>query len=125
MTDPVGAGLVDSLSHPGGHLTGFMLFEYTSAKRLDLPKEIAPDIKRAAVLRNRANPAASAQFGAIQAVGSSQAVEVNPINVRDAGEIEQVGAYCGHILNGAKPASYPWYRRRRSSSSSTPKPVGR
>jgi hypothetical protein len=77
------------------------------AKWLDLRKQIAPDLKRAALLRDCANPAASAQFGAIQAAGSSQAVEARPINVGDAGEIELVGAYCGRILNGAQPAEPP------------------
>ena len=90
VSDPVGAGLVDSLARPGGNLTGFMNFEYGfSAKWLDLLKQIAPDIKRAAVLRDRSNPAGTAQFGMLQAAASSVGVELSPINVRDASEIER------------------------------------
>ena len=90
VSDPVGAGLVDSLAQPGGNLTGFMNFEYSlGAKWLDLLKQIAPDVKRAAVLRDRSNPAGTAQFGTIQAAASSLGVELSPINVRDAGEIER------------------------------------
>ena len=67
VSDPVGAGLVDSLARPGGNLTGFMNYEYGfSAKWLDLLKQIAPDIKRAAVLRDRSNPAGTAQFGILK-----------------------------------------------------------
>jgi putative tryptophan/tyrosine transport system substrate-binding protein len=101
VSDPVGAGLVDSLAKPGGNLTGFMLFEYgTTAKWLELLKEIAPDIKRAAVLRDRSNPAGTAQFGTIQAAASSVRVEVSPINVRDASEIERGIAAVARSANG-------------------------
>ena len=101
VTDPIGAGLVDSLAKPGGNLTGFMLFEYgTTAKWLELLRQIVPDIKRAGVLRDRSNPAATAQFGAIQAAGSSQGVEVNPIDVRDAGEVERGIATIAGSPNG-------------------------
>jgi putative tryptophan/tyrosine transport system substrate-binding protein len=101
VSDPVGAGLVDSLAKPGGNLTGFMLFEYgTTAKWLELLKEIAPDIKRAAVLRDRSNPAGTAQFGTIQAAASSVGVEVSPINVRDASEIERGIAAVARSANG-------------------------
>ncbi len=90
VTDPVGAGYVDSLARPGGNVTGFMNFEYgTSAKWLELLKEIAPNVTRVAVLRDPANPAQTAQFGAIQAVAPSLRVAVIPVNMRDAGEIEQ------------------------------------
>jgi ABC-type uncharacterized transport system substrate-binding protein len=90
VSDPVGAGLVDSLARPGGSLTGFMNYEYGfSAKWLDLLKQIAPDIKRAAVLRDRSNPAGTAQFGILQAAASSLGVELTPINVRDVSEIER------------------------------------
>jgi putative ABC transport system substrate-binding protein len=88
--DPVGAGFVDSLARPGGNATGFMNFEYSiGGKWLELLKEIAPGVTRAAVLRNPATPTGPAQFGVIQAVAPSLRVEVNPINVRDAGEIER------------------------------------
>src|SRR5215831_4932061 len=87
--DPVGAGFVNSLARPGGNTTGFMLFEYSlSAKWLELLKEIAPRMTRAAVLRDQTNPAGSAQFGAIQALAPSLGVQVSPINVRNANEIE-------------------------------------
>ena len=89
VTDPVGAGFVDSLARPGGNTTGFTLFEYSlSGKWLELLKQIAPGITRVAVLRDPANPAGSAQFAAIQAVAQS-GVEVSPISVRDAAEIER------------------------------------
>jgi putative tryptophan/tyrosine transport system substrate-binding protein len=90
VTDPVGAGYVDSLARPGGNVTGFMNFEYgLSGKWLELLKEIAPNVTRVAVLRDPANPSQTAQFGAIQAVAPSLRVEVIPVNMRDAGEIEQ------------------------------------
>ena len=109
VSDPAGAGLVDSLAQPGGNLTGFMNFEYgSSAKWLDLLKHIAPDIKRAAVLRDRSNPAGTAQFGIMQAAASSLGVELSPINVRDASEIER-GIAVGAIEERpvARPASPP------------------
>jgi len=87
--DPVGAGLVDSLSRPGGNATGFMLFDYDlSAKWLELLKEIAPGVTRAAVLRDSAIPTGIGQFAVIQSVSRSVGVEVSPLNLRDAGEIE-------------------------------------
>ena len=71
VSDPVGAGFVDTLARPGGNITGFMLFEYSlSGKWLELLKEIAPRLTRAAVLRDSANPAGIAQFGAIQVHGA-------------------------------------------------------
>jgi len=88
--DPVGAGIVDSLARPGGNTTGFMISEYSmGGKWLELLKEIAPDVTRVAVLRDPTNPAAIAQFGVIQAMALSLRVEVNPIDVRDAVEIER------------------------------------
>ena len=83
------AGFVDSLARPGGNATGFMLFEYDlSAKWLELLKEIAPGVTRAAVLRDPAIPTGIAQFAVIQSVSRSVGVEVSPLNLRDAGEIE-------------------------------------
>jgi len=88
--DPVAAGFVDSLARPGGNATGFMAFEYTlSAKWMELLKEIAPHVTRAAVLRDAAVSSGLGQFGVIQAAAPSHKVEVNPINVRDASEIER------------------------------------
>jgi putative ABC transport system substrate-binding protein len=101
VTDPVGAGFVDSLAQPGGNTTGFMLSEYSlNAKLLELLKQIAPGVRRAAILRDSANPAGMAQFGTIQAVASSVGVEVSPINVRDASEIERAVAAFARSGNG-------------------------
>jgi len=89
-TDPVGAGFVESLARPGGNATGFSQAEYaTSGKWLELVKEVAPRVTRVAVLRDLARPSGTAQFGVIQSVASSLGVEVSPINMRDAGEIER------------------------------------
>jgi putative ABC transport system substrate-binding protein len=88
--DPVGAGYVDSLAHPGRNTTGFTTMEYgTSGKYLELLKEIAPHIARAAVLRDPTIPQGIGQFGAIQAVAPSLGVELRPIDVHDAPEIER------------------------------------
>ena len=88
--DPVGAGIVGSLARPGGNMTGFMISEYSmGGKWLELLKEIAPDVTRVAVLRDPTNSAAIAQFGVIQAMALPLRVEVSPIDVRDAVEIER------------------------------------
>jgi len=101
VSDPVGAGFVDSLARPGGNVTGFMAFEWNlSGKWLELLKEVAPGVKRAAVLRDAANPGGLAQFSAIQIVAPSLAVEVRPVNVRDAGEIERSIATFARSANG-------------------------
>jgi putative ABC transport system substrate-binding protein len=101
VSDPVGAGFVDSLARPGGNTTGFMLFEYSSSgKWLELLKQIAPTVTRAAILRDPANPAGIAQFGAIQAAAQSLGVEVSPISVRDAGEIERAVTAFARSANG-------------------------
>ena len=86
VSDPVGAGFVARLDRPGGSTTGFMIFEYSlSGKWVELLKQVAPNVRRAAVIRN----AAKAQFGAIRATASSLGVDVSPIDIRDAGDIEQ------------------------------------
>jgi len=88
--DPVGAGLVDSLARPGGNATGFMSYEFSiGGKWLELLKEIAPGLTRVAVLRDAAQAFAMSLFAATQAVAPSLGVEVIPVNMRDAGEIEQ------------------------------------
>ena len=90
VSDPVGAGFVARLDRPGGSTTGFMIFEYSlSGKWVELLKQVAPNVRRAAVIRNAANPAGIAQFGAIRATASSLGVDVSPIDIRDAGDIEQ------------------------------------
>jgi len=90
VIDPVGSGFVESLARPGGNTTGFMVFEYAiSDKWLELLKEIAPGITRVAVLRDPASPGAGGQLGAIQAIAPSFRVELRPVDVRDADEIER------------------------------------
>ena len=89
VPDPVGAGFVSSLARPGGNATGFMSFEYgLSAKWLEVLKQIAPRVTRAAVLRDT-GISGVAQLAAIQSVAPSLGVEVIPLSVRDAGEIER------------------------------------
>jgi putative ABC transport system substrate-binding protein len=100
MSDPVGAGLVDTLARPGGNTTGFMNFEYSlSGKWLELLKEIVPSVKRAAVLRDASTPAGIGQFSAIQGAAQSLGVEVSPVSIRDAGEIERAVAAFAHTAN--------------------------
>jgi putative ABC transport system substrate-binding protein len=90
VIDPVGAGFVASLARPGGNATGFTNYEYgTSGKWLELLKEIAPRVTRAAVLRDPAIASGIGQFGAIQALAPSLGMELSPVDVRDAGEIER------------------------------------
>ena len=92
--DPVGSGLIESLARPGGNATGFMQFEYSlCGKWPELLKEIAPVVTRVAVLRDPATPTGIAQFAVIQSVAPSLGVEVIPINVRDAPEVERCS--CG------------------------------
>jgi ABC-type uncharacterized transport system substrate-binding protein len=99
--DPVGAGYVDSLALPGGNTTGFTNQEYgTSGKYLELLKEIAPRIARAAVLRDPTTPQGIGSFGAIQAVAPSLGVELRPIDVHDAPEIERAVTAFARSANG-------------------------
>jgi len=89
VPDPVGAGFVDSLARPGGNVTGFANFDYgIGAKWLALLKEIAPNTTRAAVLRDPALRAGMGQWGAIQSASPSVAIEVSPISLVEAGEME-------------------------------------
>jgi putative ABC transport system substrate-binding protein len=112
VPDPVGAGFVDSLARPGGNATGFTSFEYgISAKWLELLKQIAPGVTRAAVLRDPAITGGIGQWGAIQSVAPSVGMEVSPVNVRDAGEIERAvtafvrGSNGGLIVTGSAPVT--------------------
>jgi len=99
--DPVGAGFVDSLARPGGNATGFMTFEYSmGGKWLELLKQIAPGMTRAAVIRDAANPTGIGQFGVIQAVAPSLGVEVYPVNMRDATEIERAITAFARVPSG-------------------------
>ena len=99
--DPVGAGFVDSLARPGGNATGFMTFEYSmGGKWLELLKQIAPGVTRAAVLRDPTQGSATGQFGAIQTVAPSLGVEAIPVNLRDVSEIERAVATVARSGNG-------------------------
>jgi len=93
--DPVGAGFVESLGRPGGNATRFMTQEYSFAgKWLELLKQIAPGVTRAAVLRDAAQGSGTSQFAVIQAMAPSLGVEVTPVNLRDTSEIERaIGAF--------------------------------
>ena len=89
--DPVGAGFVDSLARPGGNATGFMAIEYSmGGKWLELLRQIAPGVMRVAVFRDASIPSGNALFGVIQAMAQALKVEVTPVNMRDADEIERV-----------------------------------
>ena len=99
--DPVGAGFVNSLARPGGNVTGFTLFEYgISAKWLELLKEIAPRVTRAAVIRDAAIASGTGQWGALQSVAPSFGIELSPVNMLDAGEIERAVAAFARSPNG-------------------------
>jgi putative ABC transport system substrate-binding protein len=102
VTDPVGGGLVDSLARPGGSTTGFTQFEFgISAKWLELLKEIAPDLKRVAVVRDPTARSGGGQLGAIQAVAPSLGVELTPIDPQDAETIEsRIGAFARDAKGG-------------------------
>jgi putative tryptophan/tyrosine transport system substrate-binding protein len=101
VTDPVGAGYVDSLARPGGNATGFLSFEYSiSGKWLELLKEIAPGVTRVAVLRDSVQGASTSQFAVIQAVATALRMEVNPVNMRDTDEIERAVAAFARSPNG-------------------------
>jgi putative ABC transport system substrate-binding protein len=101
VADPVGAGYVDSLAQPGSNVTGFLQFEYTlSGKWLELLKQIAPGVTRAAVLRDPAITAGVGQFAIIQSVAPSVGVDVSAINMRDAGEIERAVTAFARSPNG-------------------------
>jgi putative tryptophan/tyrosine transport system substrate-binding protein len=102
LADPIGAGYVESLSRPGGNATGFVQFEYGLAgKWLELLKEIAPGVKRAAVVRDPAVSSGLGQWGAIQSAAPAVGLDVTPVNVRDAAEIERdLGAFAGSPNGG-------------------------
>jgi putative ABC transport system substrate-binding protein len=90
VADPVGGGFVESLNRPGGNTTGFTTFGYAiGAKWLELLKDIAPRVARVAVLRDPTFAAAAAQYGAIQTVAPSFGMQIRPVGVRDANEIER------------------------------------
>jgi putative ABC transport system substrate-binding protein len=99
--DPVGSGFIETLARPGGNITGFMQFEYSlSGKWLELLKQIAPGVTRAAVLREPTNSSGIGQFAVIQALAPPLGIEVIPVNVRDAGEIERAVTSFARYPNG-------------------------
>ena len=101
VVDPVGAGFVDSLARPGGNATGFVSFEYAlSVKWLELLKEIAPRVTRAAVIRDPDISAGTGQFGAIQAAAPSLGLELIAVSPREAGEVERAIAAFARTPNG-------------------------
>jgi putative ABC transport system substrate-binding protein len=100
--DPVGSGLVAALARPASNVTGFAAFDFgMSAKLLELLKEIAPHVTRVAVIRDSNTTGGIAQFGALQSVASSFSVELSPVDVRSAGELEQAIRSFAHSSNGA------------------------
>ena len=101
VIDPVGAGYVASLARPGGHATGFAIYEYSmSVKWLELLKEIAPQATRVAVLRDSTISSGMGQFGAIQSMARSVGMEISPVDLRDAGEIERAVTAFARGSNG-------------------------
>jgi putative tryptophan/tyrosine transport system substrate-binding protein len=101
VADPVAAGYVESLARPGGNATGFTVYEYSIAgKWLELLKEIAPSVTRAAILRETGIAAGPDLFGAIQALGPSLGLELRAVNVRDASEIERALTAFAQVPNG-------------------------
>src|SRR6516165_4637766 len=101
VVDPVGTGIVASLSRPGGNITGFMQFEFSVAgKWLELLKQIAPGVTRAAILRDPSIPTGIGQFAVLQAMAPPLGIEVIPVNARDAGEIEHSIAAFAQSANG-------------------------
>ena len=102
VPDPVGQGFVDNLARPGGNVTGFTLYEFGMAagKWLQLLKEIAPHVTRAAVIRDSTTTGGVGQFAAIQSMAPSLGVEAVAANVRDPGEIERTIADFGRSANG-------------------------
>jgi ABC-type uncharacterized transport system substrate-binding protein len=101
IVDPVGAGYIASLAQPGGNATGLTAFEYgLSAKWLDVLKQIAPTVRRVAVLRDPDITAGIGQFGAIRSAAPALGIDVSPINLRDAGEIEHAVAQFARAPDG-------------------------
>jgi len=101
VPDPVGDGFVDSLARPGGNATGFTMLEYgMGAKWVELLKQVSPSVTRVAVIRDPATAAGAGQFGVLQAAAASLGVEVSPVNMRDAAEIERAVTTFARSSNG-------------------------
>jgi ABC-type uncharacterized transport system substrate-binding protein len=107
VPDPVGSGFIESLSRPGGNATGFLQFEYSfGGKWVELLRQIGPEVVRAAVLRDSRLPAGIGQFAVIQSVAPALGIEVRPINVLDAAEIERdISAFARATKSGLIVAS--------------------
>jgi putative ABC transport system substrate-binding protein len=115
VADPVGAGYVDSLAHPGGNATGFTVFDYSiGGKWLELLKEIAPRITRAVVLRDTGVSLGPALLSSIQTVAPSFGVEVRPVDIRDAKELERAITLFAQTSNGGLIVTgSPWAMSHR------------
>src|SRR5262245_27634095 len=115
VADPVGAGFVDNLARPGGNTTGFSALEYSfGGKWLELLKEIAPRVTRAAVIRDPTDRAGTGMLGAIQSAAATIGVELRPVNIRDSGEMERAIAAFADGSNGGlilTPNSLAFVRR--------------
>jgi len=109
VIDPVGSGLIASLSHPGGNATGFSLFEFgISGKWLELLKQIAPSVNRVAVLRDSASTRGVGQFAAVQAAASAFGVELLPLDAQEGSEIDRaIGNFAGKVGSGLIVTSSP------------------
>ena len=101
VSDPVGSGLVDSLARPGGNATGFLILEYDlSGKWLELLKQIAPNVTRAAVIRDTARPSGIGEYGALASVSQSFKTELTPISLQDPAGMERAIGTFAHAPNG-------------------------
>jgi len=101
VIDPVGAGFISTMARPGGNTTGFTAFEYSiSGKWLDLLRELAPNVKRVAVLRDPSYATGIGQFAAIQSAASSSGMELSAFDLRDASAIERDLAAFSREPNG-------------------------
>jgi len=100
-SDPVGAGLVDSLARPGGNATGFLFVEYElSGKWLELLKQIAPNTTRAGIIRDPARASGTGEYGAIASVAQSFRTELTPISLHDPAGIERAISTFARTPNG-------------------------
>jgi hypothetical protein len=114
MADPVDLNVVNSLARPGGNIKDFMASEFSlSGKWLELLKQVAPDVTRAAVIRDPVMGSGTSQYAAVQAMAPSLKVEVNPVNARDAGKIERaVEMPCCRVCGPSPILSNPAYQAR-------------
>jgi putative ABC transport system substrate-binding protein len=108
VTDPVGAGFVESMAHPGGNITGFSNFEFgMSGKWAELLKQIAPHVTRALVFRDPTSTAGIGQFAVVRSVAQPLGIELTPVNVRGTDEIERAVAAFARSGNGGVIVTTP------------------